>query len=234
MPPRIAVLLDENFTHGGTHYELPKQLMDSLSQAGAYPFALPYDSRMVPLAAEEFDGFVSPGGIYVSPADWYEPGDPITAQKPKPPSLRYYVDALFMKAFLKAKKPVLGLCSGMQLLAALHGSKMSSCIVNRLSSNIEHKTDGTHGVCLTQDSLLQQIFKQASIEVNSRHREAVVQAGPGVRISALAPDGAIEAIEIPSHPFAIGVQWHDVMEQGKPAKPNLLIQAFVNACLPCR
>jgi putative glutamine amidotransferase len=46
------------------------------------------------------------------------------------------------------------------------------------------------------------------LRVNSTHHQAVKAVGPGLLVTARAPDGIIEGIELASHPFAIGVQWH--------------------------
>jgi gamma-glutamyl-gamma-aminobutyrate hydrolase PuuD len=46
------------------------------------------------------------------------------------------------------------------------------------------------------------------LAVNSLHHQAVRALAPSLRAAATAPDGLVEAIELPSHPFAVAVQWH--------------------------
>jgi putative glutamine amidotransferase len=64
-------------------------------------------------------------------------------------------------------------------------------------------------------------------EVTSSHHQAVRDVPPPFRVSAVGPDGVIEAIEDPSRPFCIGVQWHP---ERHPTHPDWLLQAFVRHC----
>jgi putative glutamine amidotransferase len=70
-----------------------------------------------------------------------------------------------------------------------------------------------HEVWLEKESLLTRLMGERltdsdSLEVNSRHHQAVQQVAPGFVASATAPDGVIEAIEDPTAAFCLGVQWH--------------------------
>ena len=66
----------------------------------------------------------------------------------------------------------------------------------------------SHTVTITPDSLLARIMKAEKLPVNSFHHQAVKEPAPGFRVSALAPDGVIEAIESTEHKAMLGVQWH--------------------------
>src|SRR5204862_2588259 len=72
--------------------------------------------------------------------------------------------------------------------------------------------DLAHEIWLDKDTLLARLMserlKDDACDVNSRHHQAVKQIASGFRASATAPDGVIEAIEDPSVPFCLGVQWH--------------------------
>jgi putative glutamine amidotransferase len=70
-----------------------------------------------------------------------------------------------------------------------------------------------HEVWLEKDSLLSRLMRERlgdtdSCEVNSRHHQAVKVVAPGFIVTATAPDGVVEAIEDPTLPFCLGVQWH--------------------------
>ena len=70
-----------------------------------------------------------------------------------------------------------------------------------------------HEVWVERDSLLASLLRDRlvdgdSCEVNSRHHQAVSKLASGLRVTATAPDGIIEAIEEPSAKFCLGVQWH--------------------------
>jgi gamma-glutamyl-gamma-aminobutyrate hydrolase PuuD len=64
--------------------------------------------------------------------------------------------------------------------------------------------------------------------VNSRHHQAAKSLGPEWRATAHAPDGVVEALELPGHPFALGVQWHpEDMQHHEPQRR--LLAGFVAA-----
>jgi putative glutamine amidotransferase len=66
----------------------------------------------------------------------------------------------------------------------------------------------SHQVEIAPDSLLARLLGTQSLPVNSTHHQAVRKVGAGVLVSARAPDGVVEAIELTEVPFAVGVQWH--------------------------
>jgi putative glutamine amidotransferase len=73
--------------------------------------------------------------------------------------------------------------------------------------------DLAHEIWIEKDSLLARLLGDRltdadTCDVNSRHHQAVKTIGEGLRVSATAPDGVIEAVEDPSARFCIGVQWH--------------------------
>ena len=65
----------------------------------------------------------------------------------------------------------------------------------------------SHKITVRPDTRLKQ-YIGSTLYVNSYHHQALDQIGDGLIVSATASDGTVEAIEMPSHPFAIGVQWH--------------------------
>jgi len=67
------------------------------------------------------------------------------------------------------------------------------------------------------------------LDVNSFHHQAIDRLGEGLVVSARAPDGTIEAVEDPSRPFLIGVQWHAETLTHRPYEASLF-RRFVEAC----
>ena len=72
--------------------------------------------------------------------------------------------------------------------------------------------------------------RELIIDVNSAHHQAVAKAAPGTIVNATAPDGVIEGIEYPAHPFCLGVQWHP--EYFVTPADEKIMKAFVEACNP--
>ena len=81
---------------------------------------------------------------------------------------------------------------------------------------------------VAKGSRLAAILGRPSLLVNTFHREAIVELTPGVVASAHAEDGVVEAIEVPSHPFAIGLQWHqELLAADHPG--GAIVRRFVEA-----
>lgn len=121
----------------------------------------------------------------------------------------YNYDEFVVRYAIEKDKPVLGICMGMQLLAALDNEESCLMPVSNLS-DFNHRQENqkyVHDVMIEEDSYLRKIVNQDRIKVNSKHRYYVSQVKQA-KISAYSPDGIPEAIEFPNKKFVIGVQWH--------------------------
>ena len=203
--PRIAVIMDENTLAGGDRYEMSKHYFEAIARAGGIPYGIPYLGGIVEQVIADFDGFLSVGGRIKLPTDWYVDGD----QSAFPASERLAVECALMQGFLAIDKPVLGICNGMQMLGCLNGCRMVSDIGNHMPGGLMHDSDAlSHDVLVAPDSRIAAILGSASLSVNTFHREALVEISEAVTVAARAPDGVVEAIEVPAYSFAIGLQWH--------------------------
>jgi len=224
--PRIAVIMDENTSVDGTRYDMTKAYFVAIQQAGGLPFGIPYIPEMIEPVVEEFDGFLSVGGRFAFPDSWFVDGQVSKA----PESERLDIEIALMQGFLERDKPVFGICNGMQVLAALHGCRLSPDLRAVGSHVMEHDKRGAlHPVTIKADTLLSRIVGQPQITVNTFHREAVVALSDRAVASAVAEDGIVEAIEIPTRRFAIGVQWHQELLASQDHPGNDLFRAFVQA-----
>jgi putative glutamine amidotransferase len=224
--PRIAVIMDENTSVDGTRYDMAKAYFVAIQRAGGLPFGIPYVPEMVEPVIDQFDGFVSVGGRIRFPDEWYVSGD----RSRYPSSERLDVEQALMRGFLDRDKPVLGICNGMQMLAGLHGGRMVH-EVRKVGPHILIHDDRTvmHSVEIVPGTMLSQIVGTVGFDVNSRHQEAVVEVSGQAVVAARAADGVIEAVEIPSRRFAIGVQWHPEAFATQDHPCNRLFSAFVQA-----
>ena len=216
-PPRVAVLLDENTSSGGTRYEAAKGYFLGVSRAGGAPLGVPYDPALVDLVVQDFDALVTVGGRYAMPADWY-----VGEAAPSPAADRLDVEIGLVRGFLTADKPVLGICAGMQVLAALHGAKFTAQVP-------DHNERGRlHELRIAPGSRLAGLVGER-LSVNTFHNEAVVEPGQTTP-TAWSDDGVIEAIELPQHRFALGVQWHQELFAHEEHRGNAIFRGLVDAC----
>lgn len=224
--PRIAVILDENTSTGGTRYEAGKGYFRAVRDAGGLPFGIPYVPEIVDIVLNEFDGLVSVGGRFAYPDDWYITGEVSKA----PPSERLDVERAIVEGFLERDKPILGICAGMQMLACLNGCRLTPDLRATFPTAGEHdKRDHRHPVDILPESRLAEIIGKPRIEVNTFHREAIAQLSAAVIASARAEDGIIEAIEVVSASFAIGLQWHQEQFAETDHPGNAVFRSFVEA-----
>src|SRR5204863_7680193 len=109
--------------------------------------------------------------------------------------------------------PMLAISRGAQALNIARGGTLFQHLPERFGRSIQHRqlAEGpgtTHPVEIAPESTLARALGCTELKVNSYHHQATSGLGRGVRAVAWAPDGVVEAIEVPRSAFAIGVQWH--------------------------
>ena len=137
------------------------------------------------------------------------------------------------RAALQRDRPLLGICGGQQLLNVALGGDLIQHIPDAVPGCLEHeqrnpRTEPGHSVEVLAGSRLHALGGVLRLEVNSAHHQAAGAVGDGVVVSGRAPDGVIEAIEVPDRRFCIGVQWHP--EYRISAADDALFAALVEAC----
>jgi putative glutamine amidotransferase len=196
-----------------TTLSIQSAYVDAVLAAGGTPILLPpvMDLDMVPVYTDMVDGFVFVGGPDINPTRFgQDPHETWNAINPR----REEFDFALMEAALETGKPVLGVCLGMQMLNVSQGGEMIQDIPSLVESDINHRprqpgTELAHDIVIREGTRLHELLGVKTLYVNSIHHQAcVVKPETGVVVSAMSPDGIIEAIELPEHPFAIGIQWH--------------------------
>ena len=110
------------------------------------------------------------------------------------------LDFKLIEVFNKLNKPILGVCSGLQSLNVYFGGTLKQHIDNHTSDNGLIK----HNITVEKDSFLYSIYGEKSL-VNTIHHQAINKVADGFKVTAIAEDGTIEAIE---NNKLIGIQWH--------------------------
>ena len=131
---------------------------------------------------------------------------------------------------LEENLPLLAICRGVQVLNVAAGGTLILDIPTRVPDALTHSTvvgrpveSIVHTVEVTAGSRLAALVGAGELGVNSAHHQAAKDVGTGLAITARAPDGIIEGLEAPDHPFCIGVQWHpEAMVENHPVMRRLL------------
>ena len=182
-------------------------------------------------AAQSFDGVVLAGGADL-PTDWYgevplEGAGLDLVSDARPRFEREVVDE-----FLARDKPVLGICYGCQFLNVYRGGALIQDIDLQLPARtpaLEHADGNIHSVRADRDSKLFEIIGEEEFEVPSFHHQAISRPAPSSIISAVAPDGVLEAVEWRGPEWMLGVQWHPERAPESNATQRLF-EAFAAAC----
>ncbi|MEU0742013.1 gamma-glutamyl-gamma-aminobutyrate hydrolase family protein [Streptomyces sp. NPDC006134] len=184
---------------------LPAGYPRLVQRAGGLAAMLPPDApEHAGAAVARLDGLVIAGGPDVEPARYGAVPDPRTGP---PDRARDAWELALIDAALARDVPLLGICRGMQLLnVALGGT-----LVQHLDGHAETPgVFGRHPVVPVPGTRYAAVVPE-EISVPVFHHQAVDRLGAGLVASAHAADGTVEAVELPSGPWVLGVQWHPEM-----------------------
>jgi len=236
MKPIIGITLDREETGSFSaypHYALRVNYFDSVIKAGGLPIGIPYSNQGdLKKYYDMIDGLLIPGGGFDIPPALYGENEvhETVCLKECRTNFEYEITALC----LKNNKPMLGICGGMQLINVCLGGSLIQDIPTHFESkiNVPHyakdRCAPAHNVKVEEKSRLFDIIKTRELGVNTSHHQGVKKLGNGLKITAVADDGMVEGIELPTHKFCLGVQWHPEYEVS-PAD-FAIIEAFVAAC----
>lgn len=209
MKPKIGVVIcglvdDRQF--------VTNTYIQSVRYSGGLPLVLPLIRS--DCAIQEYitlcDGFLFCGGNDITPL--------LFGQEPKNGIGKTDITLdLFqirlMKAVLRTKKPILSICRGMQVYNVACGGSIYQDISLQPGKPMNHmqqsysRSEVSHKIHVQRGSQLQ-TYIGSHLDVNSFHHQTIGILGKNLTACAHAADKTIEAIEMSSHPFAIGVQWH--------------------------
>lgn len=208
--------------------------VQALLDAGATPLLLPLPLSTEQLAsiAPRLDGIVFTGGGDVHPERY---GSQLHPQLSSVDPDRDQVEISLVQTSLQDGIPFLGICRGLQVINVALGGSLYEDLLDQRSGSLQHqhfddqpRDYRAHGVRLEPGTHLAKILQTGEVPVNSLHHQGIRDLAKGLLPSAYAPDGLIEAFEIPGHPFALAVQWHPEWLRDD-ARMRALFQAFIQA-----
>ena len=219
MKPLIGVSACVSFAHdpkrsfnvaAEIHY-IQLHYMDFVRVGGGVPVIIPLlrDPADAVGYAAGLDGLVLTGGGDLDPALYGQEN----THSQGVVSERDRSEIGLLTAFREAGKPILGVCRGIQVMAAALGGTLYQDVPTQIEGVLPHQLDANnkeqfHPVRFVGESFLTKIMGSEERRVNSSHHQAVNAPPPGFRVVAIAPDGVVEAIEHETDLNLVGVQWH--------------------------
>ncbi|HEY3705824.1 MAG TPA: gamma-glutamyl-gamma-aminobutyrate hydrolase family protein [Terracidiphilus sp.] len=235
MSLRIAIpeptSLDVSYNSGA----LP-QYIAALQAAGAVPVlvALQETPARVARLLATVHGVLLPGSKFdIDPQVYGEVRTPACHESDP---ARTAADELLLQDAFNLRKPLLGICGGMQALNVWRNGSLVQDLPTAGRRAINHaagrEVEHAHEIRIEHSSRLAEVAPPTSapVHVNSSHHQAIKVPGDNLRICATCPDdGVIEAIELRSQDqFVLGVQWHPERTYGSSALSRAIFAALVH------
>lgn len=235
--PVIGFTLD--YENGGTKegsyskmpfYAIRENYCAAVSDLGAVPFPLVHELGLVDDFLGKIDGLIIIGGAFDVHPSLY--GDASVHDTVVLKEKRTAFEWDITKKAVEKKLPILGICGGQQLLNVVLGGTLIQHIPDSIANPLAHeqpnpRTEPGHSIAVAEGTLLHRIAGESVLHVNSAHHQAVGKPAAGAVVNAVAEDGVIEGIELPDHPFCLGVQWHP--EYHVSSADRKIFEEFLNA-----
>lgn len=200
-----VIALTPQYNDDNSKMSSPRRYTRALEGCGAYCVILPSpcdeSAESMKAAAEfyadRFDGFLFTGGDDVDPALFGEEVDPKCGFITR---YRDDFEIALLHAVIARKKPVFGICRGIQVINVGLGGT--------LYQHIDGHSGTFHYIDVESGSPLEGILGDTRLETNSYHHQSVKRCADTLKIAAHADDGCVEAVWAPDYPYLTATQWH--------------------------
>ncbi|OBI69178.1 gamma-glutamyl-gamma-aminobutyrate hydrolase [Mycobacterium sp. E796] len=189
---------------------LPADYFEGVVMAGGIAVLLPpqrADSGVVDRLLDGLDALVITGGYDLDPAHYGQDPHPATDE---PRTDRDAWELALLRGGLDRGLPVLGICRGAQLLNVAFGGTLHQHLPDVLGHSGHRAGNGVFNrlpVRTVSGTRLAALIGEC-VDAPCYHHQAIDKVGDGLVVSAMDPDGVVEAVEVPGDAFALAVQWH--------------------------
>lgn len=195
-----------------------QRYVNVLRSVGAVPWLIPLfpdDKATLREIYDHLDGLFLTGGVDVDPSRYGEAKQPCCGRTDP---ARDEVEIQLIHWANADHKPILAVCRGIQVLNVAMGGTLYQDVAAQVPAAFKHDyfptEDNTardflaHSVEFTAGSRLGQLIEHRNAKVNSMHHQAIKKVAPGLRPTAMSPDGIIEGVEGTNGQYLVAVQWH--------------------------
>jgi len=215
--------------HYDAFYSTPAQYVDAVRRAGGIPFLIPPGGEDWNAVLQLVDGVIITGGTDISPTEYNGNAD---HQKLYPADRERDTTEISLAKHLMQEKqtPLLCICRGIQVLNVAAGGTLNEHVPDIIDEDIHRSPEGIwamQDVTVKEDSLAAHVMGTTQVNTTSGHHQSLKDIGEGLRVVAKAPDGIIEAVEMPDHPWLIAVQWHPEVTAMKDDSQQALFNELV-------
>ena len=192
---------------------LPKVYLDAVTDAGGVAVLLPpqpVSPEIARAVLSALDGLIVSGGADVDPRRY---GQAPHERTGAPRTDRDEWEDLLLTAAVELELPFLGICRGAQMLNVALGGTLVQHLPDVVGSDAYQPAPSVFGeaeATVEPGSKLAAVLGDAGdpLPIHVYHHQALDEVAPGLRVTARTGDGVIEAVELETVPFGIGVQWH--------------------------
>ena len=215
-------------------FAAPLSYLDTILRAGGIPLLIPacLDETQLRAAFARLDGILFTGGADVNPELFNGLPHPRVYGIDED---RDRSEMTLVHLSVDEHKPFLGICRGIQVINVALGGTLYTDIADQMSGASRHdfypnlpRNTLAHEITVEPASRLAAVLDGTHFMVNSLHHQGLQRVAPGLRVTAHAADGLVEAVEIADHPFGLAVQWHPEWLQ-EHAPQRAIFQQFIRA-----
>ena len=213
-------------------FHLPAEYVEAIERANGSPVLIPHGRLGARHWIDRCDGLILAGGGDLDPelygGESHESIYMVDGERDRSET------ALILEA-LRQELPVLAICRGIQVLNVALGGSLYPHLPDIVGDTIKHRLPPRlptpHPVTVRPGTLLSDVLSCPDCSPVSWHHQAIQTPADSLEVVAHAPDGTIEAVEMPLHPWLIGVQWHPELSAAQdPAQQSLFDRLVEAAC----